>query len=201
MGVSNYLPSSRLIQPGVCTSSTRPASPYEGMVIYETDTDRTMIWNGSSWVLQHSAGSYSATSASVYPNFLVYFTGANGSAVNNATAAYNTALYDDTSSVSNGVFTVPSGHAGVYQFNCAGNVYNIGGSGYFYMMIITTGSSGHAVHGSQTPAQNSTDVFSVASMMVKLAVGDTVYCRFVVPATGNYSAGASWNTFSGARIR
>jgi hypothetical protein len=49
MGLSNYLPSSRISQPGVCTSSTRPVSPYEGQVIYETDTDRTLIWNGSSW--------------------------------------------------------------------------------------------------------------------------------------------------------
>jgi hypothetical protein len=34
----------------VCTSSTRPASPNEGMTIYETDTDRTSQWNGSAWV-------------------------------------------------------------------------------------------------------------------------------------------------------
>jgi hypothetical protein len=34
----------------VCTSSTRPASPYEGQVIYETDTDKTLVWNGSAWV-------------------------------------------------------------------------------------------------------------------------------------------------------
>jgi hypothetical protein len=38
MGLSNYLPNSRINQPGVCTSSTRPVSPYEGQVIYETDT-------------------------------------------------------------------------------------------------------------------------------------------------------------------
>jgi len=50
MGLSNYLPSSRISQSGVCTSTTRPASPYEGQVIYETDTDRYLIYNGSSWV-------------------------------------------------------------------------------------------------------------------------------------------------------
>jgi len=37
------------LKPGVCTSSTRPASPYEGQVIYETDTDKLLIWNGSAW--------------------------------------------------------------------------------------------------------------------------------------------------------
>ena len=50
MGISNTIPPSRLIQPGVCTSSTRPTSPFEGQVIYETDTDRTLVWSGSAWV-------------------------------------------------------------------------------------------------------------------------------------------------------
>jgi len=55
MPITNYLPSSRLIQPGVCTSTTRPASPYEGMVIYETDTNKTYVYNGSAWVMTVSA--------------------------------------------------------------------------------------------------------------------------------------------------
>jgi hypothetical protein len=50
MALSNYLPNSRISQAGVCTSSTRPASPYEGQVIYETDTDRVLVWNNSAWV-------------------------------------------------------------------------------------------------------------------------------------------------------
>lgn len=50
MGISNQIPNSRISQAGVCTSSTRPASPYEGQVIYETDTDRTLVWNGTAWV-------------------------------------------------------------------------------------------------------------------------------------------------------
>lgn len=50
MPLSRYIPTSAIAKPGVCTSSTRPASPYEGQVIYETDTDKTLVWNGSSWV-------------------------------------------------------------------------------------------------------------------------------------------------------
>ena len=54
MPITNYLPSSRLIQPGVCTSSTRPASPFEGQAIFETDTDRMLIWNGTTWVIPNA---------------------------------------------------------------------------------------------------------------------------------------------------
>lgn len=62
MGLSNYYPSSRLSQAGVCTSSTRPASPYEGQMIYETDTDMVALWNGSAW---RYIASTTATSGSV----------------------------------------------------------------------------------------------------------------------------------------
>ena len=34
----------------ICTSSTRPASPFEGQTIYETDNSRQLVWNGSAWV-------------------------------------------------------------------------------------------------------------------------------------------------------
>lgn len=180
-------------RPGICTSTNRPSSPYEGQIIYETDTDRTLQWTGIAWDMPNRPGTV--------PNFFVHFSGANGSAVNGATLAYNSELYDDMSNVVNGVFTVPNGHAGVYHFTCSANCYNIGSSGYFRIQIVTTGSSGAVAQGSQTPAQGSTDTFSTASLIVKLAVGDTVYTRWAVPATGNYSAGIIYNYFSGTRIR
>jgi hypothetical protein len=37
------------LRPGICTSTTRPSAPYEGQMIYETDTDLTYLWNGASW--------------------------------------------------------------------------------------------------------------------------------------------------------
>lgn len=51
MAISNYVPSSRIAQSGVCTSSTRPASPFEGQMIYETDTNRVLIWDNAAWVM------------------------------------------------------------------------------------------------------------------------------------------------------
>jgi hypothetical protein len=34
----------------ICTSSTRPAAPFEGQTIYETDNSRQLVWDGSGWV-------------------------------------------------------------------------------------------------------------------------------------------------------
>ena len=34
----------------ICTSTTRPASPFKGQTIYEGDTDLSYTYNGSSWV-------------------------------------------------------------------------------------------------------------------------------------------------------
>lgn len=40
----------------ICTSSTRPAAPFEGQEIYETDTDLQQRWTGSAWVVSGSTG-------------------------------------------------------------------------------------------------------------------------------------------------
>jgi len=37
------------VKPGVCTSSTRPASPFDGQVIYETDTNVVSVYDGAAW--------------------------------------------------------------------------------------------------------------------------------------------------------
>lgn len=34
----------------ICTSTTRPSSPFVGQQIYEADTSRNRYWNGTSWV-------------------------------------------------------------------------------------------------------------------------------------------------------
>ena len=37
------------LRPGVVTSTTRPTSPYTGMVVFETDTGYLRVWDGSAW--------------------------------------------------------------------------------------------------------------------------------------------------------
>ena len=46
MAISNL---SNGLRTGVCTSTNRPTTPYEGQVIYETDTDKVFVWNASAW--------------------------------------------------------------------------------------------------------------------------------------------------------
>jgi hypothetical protein len=59
------------MRPGVCTSTNRPATPYDGMMIYETDTDKVAVYDSSAWIYK---------TGSTVPG-LVYITQATPSAV------------------------------------------------------------------------------------------------------------------------
>jgi hypothetical protein len=48
MGISNV---SSGLRSGVCTSTTRPSAPYEGQMIFETDTHRVLVWDNAAWVM------------------------------------------------------------------------------------------------------------------------------------------------------
>jgi hypothetical protein len=51
MSVSNL---STGMRPGVCLSSSRPTTPYTGQTIFETDTNKLLVWNATSWVIPNS---------------------------------------------------------------------------------------------------------------------------------------------------
>lgn len=50
MPFSSVLGASSVIKPGVCTSTTRPSTPYIGQMIFETDTNNLLVWNGTAFV-------------------------------------------------------------------------------------------------------------------------------------------------------
>ena len=56
------------VRPGVCLSTNRPATPYEGQMIYETDTDMLGVWNGSSWRYFASAATTNGSVLQVVTN-------------------------------------------------------------------------------------------------------------------------------------
>ena len=100
MAISN---NSTGLRPGVCTSTTRPTAPYEGQMIYETDTDKTLFWNGSAWVNVNS----------VSPDFTGTPTAPTATAGTNTTQLANTEfantagglVYIASSTVGTGVTT------------------------------------------------------------------------------------------------
>ena len=88
MPLSTVLGAQSLVQPAVCTTATRPASPYTGQAIYDTTTATQLIWNGTAWVgtggglVCVKAETAFTTSAAVnvdnvftstYTNYLVHF--------------------------------------------------------------------------------------------------------------------------------
>jgi hypothetical protein len=50
--VNTYLMKQTVI---VCTSSTRPSAPVEGMVIFETDTNKLSAYDGSGWNITYAS--------------------------------------------------------------------------------------------------------------------------------------------------
>lgn len=46
----------------ICTSSTRPSTPWAGQPIFETDTLTPYIWSGSAWVVAGGGGSIEISS-------------------------------------------------------------------------------------------------------------------------------------------
>ncbi len=52
MGITQQIGASSLIKPGVIdNAAARPASPFEGQVIFQKDTDQLLVWNGTAWVI------------------------------------------------------------------------------------------------------------------------------------------------------
>jgi hypothetical protein len=55
MGITQQIGASSLIKPGVIdNTAARPASPYEGQVIFQKDTDQILVWSGAAWVCTSS---------------------------------------------------------------------------------------------------------------------------------------------------
>lgn len=128
MPLSSVLGANTLIKPGVVTSSTRPAVPYDGQLVYETDTDRLAQYNGSAWITQNglqliktqtigsAVSSVAVTSAfsATYDAYKIIITGGTASAemqlnmtLGSSTASYSSAgNYIDFTSGTQGNSTV-----------------------------------------------------------------------------------------------
>lgn len=145
MGLSSVLAASAIARPGVCTSSTRPASPYEGQVIYETDTDKIMVWDGSAWVILSAP---KPPTVSLYNTTDQALTGAQYNTLSFNSERWDTNGMHSTSSNTSRI-TIPSGWAGYYLFTAnivtttsqSSITFLRNGTDRFYLDAATSGPS------------------------------------------------------------
>ncbi len=112
MGISNTIPPSRLIQPGVCTSGTRPTAPFEGQMIYETDTDVLAIWNGTAWRIMGASTPTNGTVLQVVSATKVDTFSMTGATFTDVTGLSVSITPKSTSSKILATFHISSGNAG-----------------------------------------------------------------------------------------
>ena len=88
----------------IVTSTTRPSTPFAGQVIFETDTELSFVWDGSTWKPSGGGGGNVADDC-IQPNFntisnnYTFDTGYNGVSAGPITIASGVTV------------TVPSGSA------------------------------------------------------------------------------------------
>jgi len=175
-------------RPGVCTSSTRPTAPYEGQVIYETDTDLSYVYNGSSWQ-QVSGGTAVGNSGLVYIG---------------AYSASATTLFIDgcfTSTYTNYVVTVQttaSGATGSFMFKlrASGTAnsanYYYGGLQYYTNIAATTQQGSNDTSMLFSAASGTSYTYSVIQLSTPAVAQPT---SMIVDSTSYYS------NYTGASIR
>lgn len=101
-----------------CTSATRPtgASLYEGLHIYETDTDRVWVYSGAAWIFAYNYGTLGRTG--------VILTDAAQSIASGGSAdiTWGTEVSDIDGWTSGGIatLTVPAGWDGRYAISYTG---------------------------------------------------------------------------------
>ena len=90
----------------ICTSSTRPTSIATGTMIFETDTNKVLMYNGTTWIVTNWIGTW--------PSFWVYRTSSTSTP---GIVVFNTVRQNINSnySASTGLFTAPV--SGLYSFS------------------------------------------------------------------------------------
>jgi hypothetical protein len=145
MGITQQIGASSIIKPGVIdNTAARPASPFEGQVIFQKDTDQLLVWNGTAWVmaidtdtppgLQLIAGATFSNVTSIdvtgftseFEWYEVYFQGIRHTSGSTAVLGV---LYDGATARNSAYY----GGNGYTQFDgTSGNQYTMNNAGDFY---------------------------------------------------------------------
>lgn len=111
--VNDYLMKQAVI---VCTAATRPSSPVEGMVIYETDTDRFLAYSGTAWIRQGWAATAGRTGVRLRRAAVQSIPDAATTAVSWDTEDYDS---DGFITVPATTITIPAGLGGIYTISAS----------------------------------------------------------------------------------
>lgn len=117
----------------IVTSATRPASPFTNQFIYETDTRRIRVWDGTYWRIVGGE----------YPEFDIQRQAAltiSNDTTTTVTLPTEIVDSDGFHASSNGFITIPAGLGGVYQFSAAAG-YDADGDGYRYLVLTIAGNT------------------------------------------------------------
>jgi hypothetical protein len=134
MGISNV---SSNLRPGIVTSTTRPTTPYAGQTIFETDTNKGYVWNGTQW--RQTTGQM--------PGFKAKNSSAQTISANTLTVVtLGTEVYDNGGVFASNICTIPTGYAGKWLFiaQVAWTSANTGDNKYLYITKQATGGGSPA---------------------------------------------------------
>ena len=121
-----------------CTSSTRPASPATGDTLFETDTKKIIVWNGSNWYV------YNYDDTTAFSNTLsLSFDGSNDSLATNysptASSAFSVSMWTKSSNTTSSMAYFSNGTgagtAGGFQ------VMSPSGTKAFYVLVFNGSSN------------------------------------------------------------
>jgi microcystin-dependent protein len=153
MAISN---NSTGVRPGVCTSTTRPTTPYIGQLIFETDTFVLKYWTGSVWqgAVSAPAGTVNTYAGSTAPTgWLLTF----GQAISRTTYADLYAIVGTTYGVGDGstTFNLPDMRGRV-----PAGLDNMGGSAASRLTstVLTASNTLGATGGTQTHTMSSAEM-------------------------------------------
>lgn len=145
----------------ICTSSTKPGSPFVGQTIFETDTNTQKVWLGSAW----SNGTGHATTFTA--TYLVV-AGGGGAGSDMGGGGGGGGYLEGTTSLASGTYSVtiggggtggPAGHSQVRGTNGVNTIFSNlqtvggggGGSGYDTANNAALGGSGGGAQGNSQP--------------------------------------------------
>lgn len=160
----------------VTTSSARPSSPSEGMTIYETDTDRFMTYDGSSWVRIGNSTTAGRTGCTIRKTGN---TSVNSGATQLITWTAEDVDTDGFIAVSSSTITIPTDLGGLYAVSCSvlfdiSPIASIGTAISATLSGTIRGYHGSVLSANNTITSSGSIRTSGTSVVIPMAAGDTL---------------------------